>query len=268
MRRILQHRCLTAWLLGCLAVTLSACAADDAPTAITNATFWLWRNYDTGTDERLAEAIVALNGSVTAVTADEPMKVLIGKLNSSDVKLVGRTGVDASKAFGLLVVTEIACKMSQVEKIHTAAEQDTLHPTAYKAYKRTFVSGRDDFLAGKLKFLDWTTDLTSEFATEALAGSARHVPDLGKTKSPYGAALVSRTYLTKAATGTEWPQDYQIEAYYERTPGHMIHMFAVWREATFYGLSTASSSWLQNKMMGGFVDWDAEVEKACKSGKY
>ncbi len=258
---------LGAWLAAILLVSLAGCAADDAPEAITNATFWLWRNYDTGTDERLADAIVALNGSVTAVTADEPMKVLMGNLNSADVKLVGRTGVDASKAVGMLVVTEFACKMAQIEKIHTASEQAALHPDAYKSYVRTFVSSRDEFLAGKRNFLDWTTELTSKYATESLAGSARHVPDLGKAKSPFGAALVSRTYLTKAATGTEWPQDYQIEAYYERTPGRMVHMFAVWREATFSGFST-DSSFLQKIQMKGFVDWDAEVETACKSGKY
>ncbi|MBI5608643.1 MAG: hypothetical protein HY902_07160 [Deltaproteobacteria bacterium] len=258
---------LGAWLAVVLLVSLAGCAADDAPEAITNATFWLWRNYDTATDERLAEAIIALNGSVTPVSADEPMKVLIGGLNSADVKLVGRTDVDASQAVGMLVVTEFACKLSQIEKIHTAAEQDSLHPGSYKAYKRTFVGSRDDFLAGKVGKLDWNTELTSDYATESLAGSARHVPDFGKEKSPFGAALVSRTFLTKPASGTEWPQDYQIEAYYERKPGRMVHMFAVWRQATFSGLSSDSSI-LQKIQMNGFVDWDKAIETACKSGKY
>lgn len=248
-------------------VALVGCAADPAPEAITDVTRWLWRNYDTASDERMAQAIVALNGVVTPVTADEPMKVVVSKLTAGDVALSGRKDGDAAKAVGLLVITEFACKLSQIEKIHTAPDQDVLHPDSYTAYKRTYVGSRDDFLAQKVHKLGWDTELTSKYATESLAGSARRIPDQGKAASPFGAALISRTWLKAPATGMTWPQDYQIEAYYERAPGRIIHMMAAWREMS-YGPLTMESTSLQNVQMGGFVDWDKAVEKQCASGKF
>lgn len=249
----------------------SGCAEDDAPEKIIDVSRWLYRNYETASDERLAEAVVALAGSVTAVSADNPFKGLIGSLKSGDNLVVGRTGVDPTQTVGMMVVTELNCKLAQVEKIHSAAEQNTLHASAYTAYKRTFRQSRDDYLARKFTKLDWDTELTSDYASEKLDGSMRFVADLGKDKSPYGAALVSRTWLKEdavaVASATEWQQDYQVEAYFERTPGKVVHLFAVWRQAQFMGLSNESAT-LQNLQFGGFVDWDKEVEKACASGKF
>lgn len=261
-----------SWLLLLAATALgTGCAEDPAPEKIIDVSRWLYRNYATATDERLADAVVALAGSVTAVSADTPFKGLIGALKAGDNEVVGRTGVDATKTVGMMVVTEFNCKLAQVEKIHSAAEQDTLHPSAYTAYQRTFRQNRDDYLARKFQKLDWDTALTSDYASEKLDGSMRFVPDFGKVQSPYGAALVSRTWLKEnavaVASATEWQQDYQIEAYFERTPGKVVHLFAVWRQAQFMGLSNESAT-LQNLQFGGFVDWDKEVEKACASGKY
>lgn len=249
----------------------SGCAEDAAPEKIIDVSRWLYRNYDTASDERLAEAVVALAGSTTAVSADNPFKGLIGSLKAGDNMVVGRTGVDPTQTVGMMVVSEFNCKLAQVEKIHSATEQNTLHPSAYTAYKRTFRQNRDDYLARKFNKLDWDTELTSDYASEKLDGSLRFIPDLGKDKSPYGAALVSRTWLKEnavaVASATEWQQDYQVEAYFERTPGKVVHLFAVWRQAQFMGLSNESAT-LQNLQFGGFVDWDKEVEKACASGKY
>ncbi len=253
-----------------LAWLAMGCASEPAPEKITDFSKWLWRNYDSASDDQLANAVVQLNGTVTEVTADKPLKVLISRLASTDVALVG-SKLDASKAVGMLAITETACTLSQVANIHTHADQAGLHAKAYRAYKRTFVHDRAAFLGHKIARLDWNTELTSDYANEKLAGSARWVPDLGKAKSPHGAALVSRTFLKEPATevdgnGVQWPQDYQVEAYYERTPGKVIHLFALWRQADF-GISTETTA-LQNIMLNGFVDWDKEVETACKSGKY
>ncbi len=264
MRRLLLFA--VCWLL----LAAAGCAEAPAPEKITDFSKWLWRNYESADNDALANAIVQLNGTVTEVTADKPLKALITRLDQSDVTLVGLKG-EAKLAVGLLAVTESACTLAQVEKIHTSGDPGAVHPDAYKAYKRTFVQSRDDYLAHKLVRLDWDTELTSNYATEKLKGGVRFVADAGKVKSPFGAALVSRTFLKEPAVGsdssTTWPQDYQIEAYYERSPGKVVHLFAVWRQADFSGLST-ESSFLQNIQMGGFVDWDKEMEKACKSGKF
>ena len=266
-----SSKSLLSLMLLVMMALLAGCAEEDAPEKIIDVSRWLYRNYATATDERMAEAVVALAGSVTDVSADKPFKGLIGSLKAGDNAIVGRTGVDATKTVGMMVVTEINCKLAQVEKIHSAAEQNTLHPSAYTAYQRTFRQSREDYLKRSFAKLDWDTELTSDYATEKLDGSLRFIPDFGKAQSPFGAALVSRTWLKEnavaVASGTEWQQDYQVEAYFERTPGKVVHLFAVWRQAQFMGLSNESTT-LQNLQFGGFVDWDKEVEKACSSGKY
>ncbi len=260
-------RALPLLLLWVAAALQAACAADEAPQKIDDVSSWLWRNFDTASDEEMANAFVSLGGVVTPVTADEPLKALIDRLKGPDVALVGRSDGDPAKAVGMLVITDIACKISQVNAIHVHDRQDELHAGAYKSYKRTYKGNRDDYLAGKAARLEWNTELESDYAREKLAGAMRRIPDLGKERSPFGTTLVSRTFLSEPATKTHWPQDYQIDAYFERKPGRVVHLFAVWREAEFSGLSSENSG-LQNIQMKGFVDWDKEVEKACASGKF
>ncbi len=96
------HGSLGRWALLVLAVV--GCASDPAPEQITDFSKWLWRNYDGASDDQLANAVVQLNGTVTEVTADKPMKVLISRLANSDVAPIG-SKQDASKAVGLLAVT-------------------------------------------------------------------------------------------------------------------------------------------------------------------
>lgn len=261
----MSRRWAQSWAV--LAVALAGCAADPAPEAITDVSRWLWRNYETATDERLADAIVALSGTITPVTADAPMKVLISRLGQSDIALAGRTDVDASKAVGMLVVTEFGCKLAQVEKIHTASNQAELHPGSFATYVRTYAQSRDAFLAHQISKLDWFSDVTGQYGNGRFVDSARRVPDLGKVRSPHGAALVGRSWAKSAATGADWPQSYEVEAFFERAPGRVIHMVAVWRQATFSGLST-ETSFLQNIMMGSLVNWDKEMETQCASGKW
>ncbi len=253
-------------VLVCAALPV-ACAADEAPQKIDDVSSWLWRNFDSASDEEMANAFVTLGGVVTPVSADEPLKALIDRLSGADVALVGRGDANPAKAVGMLVITDIACKISQVNAIHVHDRQDDLHADAYKSYKRVYKGSRDEYLAGKVARLEWDTELESDYAREKLAGAMRRIPDLGKERSPFGTTLVSRTFLKEPASKTHWPQDYQIDAYFERKPGRVVHLFAVWREAEFSGLSSENSG-LQNIQMKGFVDWDKEVEKACASGKF
>jgi hypothetical protein len=58
------------------------------------------------------------------------------------------------------------------------------------------------------------------------------------------------------------PQDYQIDLFYERAPGEVIHMFAVWRQMNVGTLST-NDDILVNIMLANFVEWDQEFSKLC-----
>ena len=124
-----------------------ACSTSHAPEAVTDVVRWFWRNHDTAADERVADGVVALNGTVTSVTAEEPLKQVVTSLLAGDVAWTGRAGVDPSVAPGMLVVTDLHCTLEQVLHFHTSPDQATLHPGTYTEFKRTFQQSRTDFLA-------------------------------------------------------------------------------------------------------------------------
>ena len=209
----------------------------------------------------------ALSGTVTQVSADAPLKALIGPLSAADVAVTGRDDVKPGKAQGMLVVTDIACTIEQVEAIHTAPNQHQLHPGSFATYLRTYGKSRDDFLARKFAKLDWVTDVTGDYGDGRLIEAVRRAPDLGAKLSPFGRALFGRSWLEAKASGADWSQDYEVDIYLQRSPGRVVHMLAVWRQASFSGFDT-DSALLQNVMMSSFVTWDKEIEKHCKSGKF
>lgn len=264
-------RCRSCSVLATLAVLgASACAVDPAPTEVTDPIQWFWRNYSTATDAEAADVLKKLNGQLSAVTADAPMKSTISRLAKADVSALKVQGdPDPAHAVGLLAVTEFACKLDKLAEVITATDQDKKYPGSYTSYQRKHTTVHADWLAKKATLVAWDTDLTADTVgspSESLSGGARRVADLGKEKSPFGSFVVSRTWLKKPATFDDpdntWPQDWQIEVYYERTPGRMVHLFGAWRQMKVSVLSTDDDS-LQKLMLSNFVKWDAQTEKLC-----
>lgn len=253
-----------------------ACADTAELTEVSGTAQWLWLHYDDASQEAIHRAVVELNGTVSAVTADEPLMGTMPVLTRADLQPIGLQDVrDPSKTTGLLVVTEIPCKLAQIEKAVIRLDQTQNYPDAYKSYLRKYKTSEADYLARKVLTLAWDVTLTTDPsfgqpATEELAGSVRFVPDLGKDKSPFGAVLLSRTWLKKPASFPvaefSLPQDYQIEAFYERSAGKIVHLFGVWREGDF-DYFDMSSDFLRGQMMEAFADADVEIGELCKSGK-
>ncbi len=252
---------------------LAACGVDDAPKEYNSLVPWMWHSYATASDEELAKGIIALAGASSEVTADSPVKAQIGHLSAADIADLGLSARDVTRARGMFVVTEFNCKLAQLEKIATSLKQQTVYPDAYDSYARTYTSSVDDYFARKTNTLSWATDLKStQLGTtfsEHLNGGARYLPDLGKEQSPFGAALLQRTYLAKAATSSDsdksWDQDYQIDVFVERKPGKILHLFAAWRHINFGWIDTDSDTMVK-QMLSAFVDWDTQTEAACKKG--
>lgn len=251
-------------------VCSTACAVEAAPSEVTDPIQWFWRNYATAADGEAADVLKKLNGQLSAVTPTAPMKSTIARLAKADISAFKVEGdPDPANAVGLLAVTEFACKLDKLADVITATDQDKKYPDAYKTYKRTHTTVYADWLAKKANLVAWDTELSTDNAgvvAESLSGGARRIADLGKEKSPFGSFLLSRTWLRKPGKFDDpddsWPQDWQIEVYYERTPGRMVHLFGVWRQMKVSVLSTDDDS-LQGLMLGNFVKWDAQTEKLC-----
>jgi hypothetical protein len=258
-------------VIACAVAVLPSCAADEAPAAIQDPLKWFWRHYDDGSDADAARALVKLDGQLSAVAADSPIKQVLLPLDASDTAVVATDHKpDPKKAVGLLAVTEFSCKLDKVAEIIARLDQDKNYPDSYVSYKRTYRDG-SNFEAWKNKTatrIEWDTELEASFgsAKESLRGGARRVPDLGIEQSPRGSFLMARTWLRKPAVFSDsddnWPQDWQVEVYYERTPGKVVHAFAAWRQFSISIFSTDDTT-VQNQMLDNFVKWDKQTEKLC-----
>lgn len=264
-------------LLSLLTLVTCACGVDPAPAKLVNLSPWLFAHFD-ASDEELAQGVIALAGTVTQVDEDHPLKAAVGRLSAADIASLGLAQRDVSRARPMVLVTLLHCTMPQIRALVTDPDQNNLYADGtdkpYDSYVRTFDASRDEFLAAKTTRLDWTTVLSATQLgttfTETLRGGVRTVPDLGKEQSPFGAAMYARTFLTKPAVSSDadksWDQDYQIEVFFERKPGRVVHLFAAWRHIDFGALTTDDDS-MVSLMLDNFEKWDEKTSQRCAENK-
>lgn len=266
-------RLLVVMLLA-VAALLTGCGVDPAPKDLQRLSKWFWVHYDDASDEELADGIIKLNAATKEAKADEPIKGTVARLGKSDLEVVGLSAKEPSRARGYVVVTEFPCKLAQLEKIVIALNQDELHPDTYKSYKREYTSDLAKYQSRDVSQLKWKVQLTTDPtigapATESLLGGSRYIRSIDSDTTPYGAFLISRTWLPEPAKFSEdgyaLNQDYQIETWHERKPGRILHMFTVWRQGSFDVFDTEDDVF-GNLMMNAFVDWDERVAELCKAG--
>ncbi|MCA2979767.1 MAG: hypothetical protein INH41_11755 [Myxococcaceae bacterium] len=263
-------------LLSALAA-LTACGpqAQPAPEDLDGNLRWFWARSVEATDAEVAEAAQKLGGAGKAdtLTTDKPGRGFLSRLVPAELAVVGRDGaVDPAKARGFFVTNVFPCTLSRLEGILSALDQKAQYPEAYDAYARTYTSDVDAFRARRAPSLSWDVTLTAKLVTapytSTLAGGLRHVPAVGAA-SP-GPLLVARTWLTAPATfknpdpATGFEQDYQIELYWERSPGEVFHAYAMWRDLRLgLGLSTEDNG-IANTIMTGLIDWDKRTAELCR----
>jgi hypothetical protein len=179
--------------------------------------------------------------------------------------------IDASLAAGILLVAQIDCKLDEIDKLVIATNQPELYPEVYDAYKRTYKSSYQDYLARRTESLSWETDDTVSYLSRQyrsiLNGGSRYLAHGGPGGKP---VILSRTWLTAPpvllkGSEFEFKQDYQIEVYYELSNGKTRHFYGVWRELRM-GTITAASPLYQTFFLGNLSDADKHAGVICKSG--
>ena len=69
--------------------------------------------------------------------------------------------------------------------------------------------------------------------------------------------------FTSPDSSAQFDQDYQIDLYYERSPGELVHMFAVWRRMSFNTRST-DDDFFVSTALSSFIDWDVRMAELCQ----
>ena len=256
-----------------LLVLASGCRpVQQAPPDLDQLLRNLWAWYETGSDEGIAATARNLHAAVDGDALEGTMDGALEDLGEADAAIVGRTDTDIAQAQGLFLVRTFPCTLDALEPILYALDQAALYPGSYDAYERAYTSSLADYQAREVPFLSWHVDYAATVlftSYEAqVEGGLRWVADPGEEMSPWGPLLLARSWMPAAATfeeGTDKAlvQDYQIELFYERTPGEILHAYGMWRQADFGALGTTEDESVQVTILNALSDWDDDTAALC-----
>jgi hypothetical protein len=262
-------------LLAPLAACLNNAPVEAAPTDFDGNVHFLWENYDSGSDKTIVDAVNKLHTIVQGATRADAKMGGITHLSKSDLMPVKMPlTTDPSAARGMYLINEFACTMDKIVSITIALHQDTQYPSAhYDSYTRTYTSDASAFSAGTSPTLTWSANIGASLIdakfTETASGGVRKVtPPSDDPTSFGGPILMARTWLPNPAvfeqSGPIFDQDYQLEVYYERSAGQMIHVYPLWRHMAIpsAGLSTNDDS-VVNLITNDLQSWDMQTAALC-----
>lgn len=261
-------------LAACDFGTLDDLSQDETPEGseeTTRQALAVWNVYDKPEDS-VRRAIADLAGVVARAeeaSSERPLKVKLGDIGADELAGIGFSERNGRAAQGMLVAPTLDCTLDQVEKLVVAKNQSELYPGIYDEYARTFTTSVQDFLAARAPTVGWRTDYKASAIGNTyvanLTGGARRIRGV----APDGKdVLMARTYLNEPAKfvtsgDAEFNQDYQIELYWERAPGKVLHFYALWREFRIASL-TAETDLYVALVLGNLADFDVRTSKICR----
>lgn len=257
-------------LAGCLNQTPPSLAPDAVDANLR----WFWVNGDGADDATLIDAAGKLATGGKADTRTTPLKgQMRERLAAEDLKNVGLEQNDPSTARGLIVVNLFDCTLEKLTNILIAQDQMTQYPDVYKSYARSYTSDEAAFRDRSADVITWQVDLSAalpvdDVYTSLIKGGVRRVraPADGATKGDF---LVTRTWLTAPASfgamsTSAFTQDYQIEVFWEQSPGRIFHAYGMWRDIKVGGFNlTIEDNGFMNIVLDNLVKWDTRTAELC-----
>ncbi len=265
------------FIVGLVLAALTGCGAcgtalDPAPAETDGNFRWIWLHYSDATDPEMADAVGKFRLAIGADQISDPVRGALHRLTPEELAPVQMSGADPSKARGFYIATSFPCTLQKAEEITYALNQDQLYSGTYDAYSRQYTSDFDAYLARKASTLTWDTSIKASILgssyTEQLHGGMRR---LGETSvaSSVGPALIVRTWLPSPAqfdpgSSSSFEQDYQLEIYFERSPGQLVHGYALWRQMKIGSLGlTTDNDTTVNTILDNLVKWDQKTAELC-----
>jgi hypothetical protein len=267
-------------LLAAVLVLNGAClcntnAPPPVPEGIQEQVHWFWTNGDSADDNDLRDAAAKLATAANATTWTQPVKgQSSAHLDAMDVMgFETDTSNDPAVAKPLLVVNEFDCTQAQLEKVLLNDDQSDQFPGDYSKYVRTDSYDRSQWDAKTINMATWSNEIDISFPfpvndsdTSTVKGSLRRIPKQDATFAQSD-VLIARTYLPAPAvfpqgSGNYYKQDYEIEIYWEQSPGKMFHVYGMWRDVKLAGF-TLNDGILLNDVLDNLVNWDGTVQQLC-----
>lgn len=255
------------------ATALVACkGVEPAPKDLDALFHFFWQTYEEGDDALLAEGVRSLHEVVRAGRLDEVMDGSISDLSKDEAAIVGVDGRNPRHAAGLYLVRVFECDLEDLQEILAARDQDDQYPDAYESYERTYTSDAEAFAAHETATLTWEVEyrasvMGNEYESTILGG-LRYLEARGEEETPWGPVLFARTWMPREADfendGWSLDQDYQIEVFYERDSGTILHAYAIWREGDFGSWGDMDDESIQRIVLNNLADWDDQTESLCR----
>jgi hypothetical protein len=247
----------------------TGCHVNPAPKDIDGLSRWLWLNHATADDASLLDAMRHLDA--VAGELKDPREEGISRLQTGDAKTAGASFEgDLTKAAGLLLVRTIKCPLARVNELLVQKDQKSLHAN-YITYDRTFQTPIDDYLSGKSATADWKSiyeiKLLSPTFKPTVPGGTRFVKEESSGDAPHGPAIFAFAYFDGPAIleggGSDYfRQSYQIQVFYERTPGTVVHLYAMWVEMKV-GFLDSDGPEVASITLDSLKTSDDDYEKHC-----
>lgn len=248
-----------AGLTGCRGV-------DPAPQDLDGLIHYFWQNAEDEDPDTLVGAFETLHETAGADLV-EVVDGNVSRLSVDEAAMVPSVAdADPAKAAGIFMLNTFACTAEELEPILIHLAQDEIREGTYRGYERVYTSDDEAFRNGTVDTITWDTTIEAQVVlanyTSELSGIVRRVD------TELGPAHVLRAWFKEPAqfeNNTTWTQDYQLELYYERSPGEIVHLYAMWRELDMAGFTSENSN-VQRQVLNGLRDWDDETEAICAAG--
>lgn len=258
-----------------LLVALTGCKkVEPAPAELDELFHFVWPKFDVGTPEELHEAVVNMHDAVDGNTLDEATDGSLTRLSATDAAVVGVLDRDPVLAAGIFIANVIDCDFELLQDILAYPSQDELYTGVYDHYQRAYTTSRNAWLDRSGAELTWDLDYSASIISSSYDASARgklrRIERIDDELSPFGDIVLARAYLPEPATfksdGRSLDQDYQLELYWERRPGEVVHTYAMWRQADFGSGFTSEDEGVQRILLNNLVDWDDTTAEICEEG--
>jgi len=253
-------------------LTMTGCKkVEPAPEDLDSLMQWFWENYEADDPAVLVEAVDNLHLEIGGDTFED---LEDGSLTSLSAEAADGLPIspapDVAEARGFYLLNTFPCTLKTLESILYDLDQGSMYDDAYVTYRRSYLTDLDAYLDRQEDSLGWEVELTGDLLgadfTEWLQGGLRYLPDTGQ-----GPALMARTFMTKPSAFEEgsnkvFDQDYQIEVFYERSPGEIMHAYGLWRTMDMGGGITMEDDAAVRIILNNLADWDDRTAELCEAG--
>jgi hypothetical protein len=231
---------------------------------------FMFTEFEDASDETMAEAFRNFDEAVDGANL-EYTEGIVANLSQEDTDRTGYTHANPANGVGLFIINPVACTLDQMVDLVTMKDQVGTYGT-YEEFSRTWGADVSAFQEEESLTASWEDDfryINGLLGIDYVAnteGTGRWIPQIDDETTPWGRMLLTRRVMTAPATMDKedhsYPQDWRVEAYYERSSGQLVHMAAMWREAVFGSLSH-DSELTQRTLLNGLKDWDTASDEAC-----